>query len=533
MIRITNIALPLDHTPRALKARILEILGIPEKELVSYRISKKSIDARRQHAIKLVYSVVADVSREEEVLKKQQGNPSVGPYLQKTYQAPTVLFARDQQRPVIVGTGPAGLFAGLIFAEAGLEPLLIERGKKVRERTQDTFSFWKEGILDPESNVQFGEGGAGTFSDGKLYSRIRDPENRDQFVLQELVEAGAPEEILVESRPHIGTLKLVKIVKRIREKITDLGGEYRFQTKMERLLCRDNRVEGLELADGGVVPANQVILALGHSARDTFSMLADIGVALEPKPFSIGVRIEHLQEMIDQSQYGSAAGHPQLGPASYQLSHHSSLGRTVYSFCMCPGGTVLAAASEKGSIVTNGMSQYARQQENANSALVVEVFPGDFPNNVLGGIIFQRKWEKLAFQAGGGNYYAPVQRVGDFLSGKISDQLGPVRPTYQPGFCLADLNQLLPGFAAAALQEAIPAMEKKIRGFAAADAVLTGVETRTSSPIRILRGQDLESVNLGGLYPAGEGSGYAGGILSSAVDGMRAAEAVIKRMNEA
>ncbi|MBS3751556.1 MAG: hypothetical protein KGY39_08645, partial [Anaerolineales bacterium] len=407
----------------------------------------------------------------------------------------------------------------------GFEPLLLERGKKVRERAADTFEFWREGRLNPESNVQFGEGGAGTFSDGKLYTRVSDRANRDRKVLREFVRAGAPEEILYLNKPHLGTLRLVKILQKMRDRIQSLGGRYRYQSRVVDLLLEDGRVCGVRLEDGEEILARHVILAVGHSARDTFRMLHERGAALEAKPFSIGLRIEHPQSLIDSSQYGKQAGHPRLGAADYQLVHHGSRGRSVYTFCMCPGGTVLAAASELETVVTNGMSQYGRNAANANSAVVCEVSPRDYPGGPLAGIAFQRRWEEAAFQAGGENYHAPAQLVGDFLAGRASRSLGAVEPTYQPGVRPADLRACLPDYAAAAIREALPAFEEKIRGFAMEEAVLTGVETRTSSPVRILRGEDYQSISIPGLYPAGEGAGYAGGILSSAVDGIKAAEA--------
>ncbi|MCJ7717678.1 MAG: hypothetical protein MUO54_14325, partial [Anaerolineales bacterium] len=421
--------------------------------------------------------------------------------------------------------------AGLILAEAGLNPLLIDRGKSVRERTKDTYNFWKNRDLNSESNVQFGEGGAGTFSDGKLQTRVKDKLNRDKKILQELVLAGAPEEILYKNKPHVGTAKLVRVVENLREKIISLGGEYRFQSRVDDLLVSGNKIEGIRLKSGEKIFCNKVILAIGHSARDTFSMLTNRGVHLEAKPFSIGFRIEHPQELINQSQYGKQADHPQLGAADYQLAHHSTLGRTVYSFCMCPGGTVIAASSEPGTVVTNGMSQYQRNEINANSAIVAEVSIEDFDSGVLGGIEFQRRWEEKAFNEGGGNFNAPCQLVGDFLAGRTSDDLGSVQPSYLPGIRLTDLRNSLPDLVVAAIQEALPAFERRIKGFASPDAVLTGVETRTSSPVRITRGRDYQSISIQGLFPAGEGSGYAGGILSSAMDGIKAAEALIESIN--
>jgi uncharacterized FAD-dependent dehydrogenase len=423
--------------------------------------------------------------------------------------------------------GPCGLFAALTLAEMGFRPLLLERGKKVRERTVDTFGFWRKGVLDPESNVQFGEGGAGTFSDGKLYSQVRDPRHLGRKVLTDFVAAGAPEEILWVHRPHIGTFKLVKVVESLRAKIESLGGEIRFQARVERLILEDGRVRGVELASGEEIRAAAVVLAVGHSARDTFRTLFDQGVAIDAKPFSIGFRIEHPQAVIDRCRYGESAGHPALGAADYRLVHHCGNGRTVYSFCMCPGGTVVAAASEPGRVVTNGMSQYDRSERNANAGIVVGITPADYPGGALAGINFQRRFEAAAFAAGGANYDAPAQRVGDFLAGRPSTALGSVLPSYTPGVKPTDLSTCLPDWAIAAIREAIPAFDRKIPGFAMADALLTGVETRTSSPISIRRDdRTLQSVSTPGLFPAGEGAGYAGGILSAAIDGIQVAEAV-------
>ena len=527
MLKISNLILPLDHPDQALEELLVQRLGISKQDLMHWQVHKRSVDARRKGAIKLVYSVMAAVRDEEDVLKNKSGDSQIRETPNLRYQTPAFVTKKQDTRPVIVGTGPAGLFAGLILAEAGLQPLLLERGKEVRERSRDTFGFWRGGQLNPESNVQFGEGGAGTFSDGKLYTRIKDDHNRDRKVLQEFVQAGAQEDILWEARPHIGTLKLVKIVEAIRKKIIRMGGEYRFQSRVVDLIVEDGSLQGFLLASGERVAAEYGILAVGHSARETFEMLARRGVSLAPKPFSVGVRIEHPQSLIDRSQYGSSAGHPRLGAAEYQLVHHTSLGRSVYSFCMCPGGTVLAASSEPGMLVTNGMSQHSRQERNANSALVVEVTPKDFPDSPLGGIRFQQHWEREAFIEGGGNYFAPVQRLEDFLAGRKSAQLGSVIPSYQPGVRPADLHRVLPAYAAASLKEALRAFQRKVSGFTLPDAVLTGVETRTSSPVRILRSEDLQSVSVKGLFPAGEGSGYAGGILSSAVDGIKAAERIL------
>ena len=433
-------------------------------------------------------------------------------------------------RPVVIGTGPCGLLAALVLAQMGFRPIILERGKVVRERTKDTWGLWRKSVLDPESNVQFGEGGAGTFSDGKLYSQIKDPHHHGRKVLTEFVKAGGPEEILYVAKPHIGTFRLVTIVESLREQIEALGGEYRFGNRVDDLDIEgangDRRVRGVVLADGTHVAADHVVLAVGHSARDTFEMLHARGVAIEAKPFSIGVRIEHPQSLIDRCRYGEGAGHPLLGAADYKLVHHGANGRSVYSFCMCPGGTVVAAASEPGRVVTNGMSQYSRAERNANAGIVVGITPADYPGGPLAGIAFQRHWEERAFAAGGANYKAPAQRVGDFLARKASRALGDVVPSYRPGVTPADLADCLPDYAVAAIREALPGFDRQIKGFALADAVMTGVETRTSSPIRIPRDASCQSLNTRGLYPAGEGAGYAGGILSAGVDGIRIAEAV-------
>jgi uncharacterized protein len=435
------------------------------------------------------------------------------------------------QRPVVIGSGPCGLFAGLLLAQMGFNPLILERGKAVRERTQDTWGLWRKSVLNPESNVQFGEGGAGTFSDGKLYSQIKDPRYLGRKVLTEFVKAGAPEEILYVAKPHIGTFRLVGMVEAMRATIESLGGEFRFRSKVTDLLIEEGQVRGVALAGGDFIGTNHVVLAVGHSARDTFQMLHQRGVYIEAKPFSIGFRIEHPQSLIDRVRWGQFAGHKILGAADYKLVHHCKNGRSVYSFCMCPGGTVVAATSEEGRVVTNGMSQYSRNERNANAGIVVGITPEvDYPGHVLAGIEFQRRWESAAFVAGGSNYSAPAQRVGDFLAGRASTAFGEVTPSYTPGVQMTDLSNCVPDYAIAAIREALPAFDRQIKGFAMNDAVLTGVETRTSSPIRIKRNGVCESINTRGLYPAGEGAGYAGGILSAAVDGIQVAEAVALNM---
>ena len=420
--------------------------------------------------------------------------------------------------------------AGLLLAQMGFRPLILERGKKVRERTKDTWGLWRRGELNPESNVQFGEGGAGTFSDGKLYSQIKDPKHYGRKVLTEFVKAGAPEEILYLSKPHIGTFRLVKMVENIRHEIEQLGGEIRFQQQVTDVLLEDGQLRGVVLANGEQLRSDFVVLALGHSARDTFNMLYERGVFMEAKPFSLGFRIEHPQKLIDQARFGKYAGNELLGAADYKIVHHAKNGRSVYSFCMCPGGQVVAATSEVGRVVTNGMSQYSRAERNANAGIVVGVNPTDFPGSPLAGLEFQRRWESRAYELGGGNYFAPGQLVGDFVKGIPSKTLGSVEPSYQPGVQLTDLATSLPPYAIEAIREALPAFERQIKGFSLYDAVLTGVETRTSSPLRMTRGQDMQSLNVKGLFPAGEGAGYAGGILSAGVDGIRVAEAVAQAM---
>ena len=533
MLRLTNLRLPLDHSDADLRSAILGALAIEPGELVGFSIFRRGYDARRRGAIVLIYHLDVETTRDEEILRRLRDHPQgpqVGPAPDTSYRfvarAPKDLAAR----PVVIGLGPCGLFAGLLLAQMGFRPIVLERGKVVRERTVDTFGLWRKGILHPESNVQFGEGGAGTFSDGKLYSRIKDPGHRGRKVLTEFVEAGAPPEILYVSKPHIGTFRLVKMVENMRARIRSLGGEIRFQSRVEDVIIdsegEHRRVRGVVLADGERLAAEQVVLAVGHSARDTFEMLFRRGVHIEPKPFSIGFRIEHPQALIDRCMFGPQAGHPLLGAADYKLVHHGRNGRSVYSFCMCPGGTVVAAASEPGRVVTNGMSQYARDESNANSGIVVGITPADYPGGPLAGIEFQRRWEERAFELGGGTYEAPGQLVGDFLAGRPSRAFGSVLPSYKPGVRLTDLGSSLPDYAIDAIREAIPAFDRKIRGFAMNDAVLTAVETRTSSPIRIQRKGNFQSLNTEGLYPAGEGAGYAGGILSAAVDGIRVAEAV-------
>jgi len=555
MLRLTDIKLPLDHPESALAEAVLARLGIAADELAGLTVARRSYDARKRGAIVLIYSVDVETPREAEILQREavafaHGAKAVAdksatkpkppapikvtPTPDTTYRF--VAHAPDKLplRPIVIGTGPCGLFAGLVLAQMGFRPIILDRGKAVRERTVDTFGLWRKKVLNPESNVQFGEGGAGTFSDGKLWSQISDPKHYGRKVIAEFVKAGAPEEIAYVSKPHIGTFRLVAMVEHMRATIEALGGEIRFSSRVDDVLVETDakgvrHVRGVTLADGGQLPADHVVLAIGHSARDTFAMLHERGVFLEAKPFSIGLRIEHPQSLIDQARFGPQAGHPLLGAADYKLVHHCRNGRSVYSFCMCPGGTVVAAASEPGCVVTNGMSQYSRNERNANAAIVVGITPEDFApygEGPLAGIALQRHWESRAFELGGGEYEAPAQLVGDFLRGRPSTGLGPVLPSYTPGVRLGDLAQALPDYAIEAIREALPAFGKQVPGFAMDDALLTGVETRTSSPLRITRGDDGHSLNTRGLFPAGEGAGYAGGILSAGVDGIRTAEAV-------
>ena len=530
MLRLTEVKLPLDHTKEELETAILKRLVMARDQLVGYSIFRRGVDARKRSAIHFIYTLDVETKNESAIRKRMQGDRHVSITPDTGYKFVAQALNSLATRPVVIGTGPCGLFAGLLLAQMGFRPLILERGKAVRERTRDTFGLWRTGQLDPESNVQFGEGGAGTFSDGKLYSQIKDPRHLGRKVLTEFVKAGAPPEILYVSKPHIGTFRLVGMVERMRESIEALGGEIRFQCRVDDLDIDNGQMRGVVLCGGEHIAADHVVLAVGHSARDTFEMLYDRGVYIEAKPFSIGFRIEHPQSLIDRARYGPNAGHAQLGAAEYKLVHHASNGRSVYSFCMCPGGTVVAAASEAGRVVTNGMSQYSRNERNANAGIVVGITPADYPGHALAGIAFQRHWEERAFAAGGGTYDAPAQRVGDFIAGRPSTALGSVEPSYKPGVRMTDLSICIPEYAVVAIREALPAFEKQITGFAMDDAVLTGVETRTSSPIRIKRNEGYQSLNTRGLFPAGEGAGYAGGILSAAVDGIEVAEAVALSM---
>lgn len=620
MIRLTELKLPLDHPEDALPALIVKTLGIQPAELLRHSIYKRSYDARKQ---KLLLVYIADVELaspelEARLLQQFEGNPHIRPAPDQRYHLVARVDNAPAVRPVVVGFGPCGIFAALLLAQMGFKPIVLERGKKVRERTKDTWGLWRKGVLNPESNVQFGEGGAGTFSDGKLYSQIKDPRHLGRKVMDEFVKAGAPPEILFEAHPHIGTFKLVKVVEHLRAQIIALGGEIRFQQRVIDVEIEPAPPPGRSQGDGSPLGGQQahavserggqpasppgrsqgdesplggqrttrsgehggqhlrgltvldvatgqpyelradhVVMALGHSARDTFAMLYARGVAMQSKPFSIGFRVEHPQGLIDRARWGRHAGHPLLGAADYRLVHHATdglgKGRSVYSFCMCPGGTVVAATSELGRVVTNGMSQYSRNERNANAGIVVGIEPPDYPHDPaafeatlgqtygvealapgaphpLAGIVLQRQLESGAYALGGSNYEAPGQLVGDFLAGKPSTQLGEVAPSYQPGVRLGDLHAALPGYAIAAMREAFPAFGRKIKGFDRHDAVLTGVETRTSSPLRVNRGDDLQSLNVRGLYPAGEGAGYAGGILSAGVDGIKVAEALAQQI---
>ena len=539
MLRINELKLPLNHTEEELSAAIVKKLAINAEELEGFSVFKRSYDARKKSNIFLIYQldVKLEKAREEAVLASQGKNSSVRLSPDTQYQfvtEPQQSFPGAQQsRPVVVGFGPCGILSALLLAQMGLKPIVLERGQDVRQRTKDTWGLWREGKLNTESNVQYGEGGAGTFSDGKLYSQVKDKRFLGRKVLTEFVKAGAPEEIMYVSKPHIGTFKLVKMVENMRAEITRLGGEIRFNQKVDvihREATNDEgQVTGLTLATGEKIETRHVVLAIGHSARDTFQMLLDQGVYIEPKPFSIGFRIEHPQSVIDEARFGDNAGNAILGAADYKLVHHCKNDRSVYSFCMCPGGTVVAATSEEGCVVTNGMSQYSRNERNANAAIVVGIEPErDYPQHVLAGIDLQRELEKRAYELGGKDYSAPAQLVGDFLKDQASTELSKVQPSYQPGIRLGDLSKALPEFAIEAIREAIPAFNKKIKGFAMDEAILTGVETRTSSPICIKRDKDFQNLNTKGLYPAGEGAGYAGGILSAGIDGIKVAEAVAK-----
>ena len=529
MIRITELALPLDHAPEALRPAITRRLGIADQDLIDFTVFKRSYDARKKNTeITFVYIIDVSCRHEPAILARLAGDAHIRPAPDTGYY-PVASAPEDlTERPVIIGFGPCGLFAALTLAQMGFKPIVLERGREVRQRTKDTWALWRKHVLTDESNVQFGEGGAGLFSDGKLYSQIKDPKFYGRKVMQEFVSAGAPEEILYVSKPHIGTFRLTGVVSAMREEIRALGGEVRFESRVSDFLIQDGRIEGVALADGSQIQSRYVVLALGHSSRDTFRQLHARGVFMEAKPFALGFRIEHPQSLIDKARLGKYAGHPALGAADYKLVHHAKNGRAVYSFCMCPGGTVVAATSEAGRVVTNGMSQYSRNERNANAGIVVGISPEqDFPGGPLAGLALQESLESHAYVLGGSDYCAPGQLVGDFIRAQASSEFGDVEPSYKPGVKLGDLATALPAYAIDAIREALPVFGRQIRGFDRDDAVLTGIESRTSSPLRITRdNQHLQSLNTRGLYPAGEGAGYAGGILSAGVDGIKVAEAL-------
>jgi uncharacterized FAD-dependent dehydrogenase len=531
MLRITELKLPIDHPEEDLRPALLQRLGIDSDELLDFTLFKRSYDARKKSSeLCFIYTVDFAVRDEAALLHTFANDRHIGPAPDVSYKVVGHAPEGLSERPIVVGFGPCGIFAGLLLAQMGFKPIILERGTEVRQRTKDTWGLWRKNVLNPESNVQFGEGGAGTFSDGKLYSQIKDPKFHGRKVLHEFVKAGAPEEILYVSKPHIGTFRLTGVVEHMRHQIEALGGEVRFQQRVTDVLIDNGQLQGVVLNSGEQINSKHVILALGHSARDTFRMLHSRGVYMEAKPFSVGFRIEHPQSLIDRARLGKYAGHPKLGAADYKLVHHAKNGRSVYSFCMCPGGTVVAATSEPHRVVTNGMSQYSRNERNANSGIVVGITPEDYPGGPLAGIELQERLESHAYILGGSTYEAPAQLVGDFIAGKASTALGSVEPSYKPGVKLVNLADALPAYAIEAIREALPAFDKQIKGFSLHDAVLTGIETRTSSPLRITRDATLQSLNVKGLFPAGEGAGYAGGILSAGVDGIRIAEALARDM---
>ena len=533
MIRITELQLPLDHPADDLRKAIVKRLKINDSDLVEFTVFKRSYDARKKNSeITFVYIIDLHTKNEEKILTRFADDKNIRPAPDTNYYPVGEAPANLTERPIVIGFGPCGLFAALTLAQMGFKPIVLERGKDVRRRTKDTWALWRNNVLTPESNVQFGEGGAGLFSDGKLYSQIKDPKFYGRKVMHEFVRAGAPEEIMYVSKPHIGTFRLTGVVAAMREEIKSLGGDVRFENKVTDFIINNGQIEGVQLADGSEIRSRYIVLALGHSSRDTFRKLHERGVYIEAKPFAIGFRIEHPQSMIDNARLGKYAGHPELGAADYKLVYHAQNGRAVYSFCMCPGGTVVAATSEPERVVTNGMSQYSRNERNANAGIVVGINPEeDFPGGPLAGVELQEKLESRAYELGGKDYCAPGQLVGDFIRGKASTEFGEVEPSYKPGVRLGDLAPSLPGYVIEAIREALPAFGKQIRGFDRNDAILTGIETRTSSPVRIKRDDEsYQSLNTRGLFPAGEGAGYAGGILSAGVDGIKVAEAVAKAM---
>lgn len=530
MIRVSQIKISIDDPIEKVKELLLKQLKLKESDLLEYRIYKQSIDARRRGKLDFVYTVDIAVKDEAKILARKLPNVSITPDIE--YKYPEMGTEVMKHRPVVVGFGPAGMFSALILAEMGYCPIVLERGGAVEDRVRSISEFWSEGKLDPNSNVQFGEGGAGTFSDGKLTTRVKDLRGRK--VLEALVEAGAPEDILYMAHPHVGTDLLRNIVKNIREKIISLGGEVRFNTQATGFIIDDGQITGVKIKGGEIIETEHVIVAIGHSARDTFYELYESGVHFTAKPFAVGVRVEHPQSLIDVAQYKEFAGHEKLGAAEYRLTHTASNGRGVYTFCMCPGGLVVPSSSEKGRLVTNGMSEHARDQDNANSALLVQVFPEDFgSDHPLAGVEFQRRLEEKAFGLGGSNYTAPAQLVGDFLKGQASKKLGSVTPSYALGVKLTNLRRLLPDYITDAMADGLQAFDRKLKGFAMDDAVMTGVESRSSSPVRMDRDSEtLQSLTVKGLYPSGEGAGFAGGIVSAGIDGIKCAEAMIKQFQK-